>query len=141
MTVGKFISEITAMYGEFTTEGMKKAVINRISALSDHNRDKLFDTYCRTIPGTFKPDLKNVLDCMDKAGIRPEEKPHTCICCGNTWTSTQIECPRCYYSRDCGDPEQYRKEMSNRKAAVARLMAEVFANKIMRNAGGTNERR
>jgi hypothetical protein len=136
MTSVQFVVEIENMYGAFTSEGMKKAVINKLSGLAENQIHKLFDTYCRTIPGTYKPDLKNVLDCMDKAGIRSDEKQRTCICCGNTWTSTQIECPRCYYSRDCGDPELYRKEIGNRKAAVARLMAEVFANKIMRNVGG-----
>lgn len=139
MTVIQFVVEIETMYGAFTTEGMKKAVMNRLRDFSEKQIDKLFETYIRTIPGTYKPDLKNVLDCMEKAGIRPEEKPKTCICCGSKWTSTQIECPTCYYSSDCGNTEVYRKEISNRKAAVARLMSDLMKNRVMRKPGGYDE--
>mgnify|MGYP003293069644 CR=1 FL=1 len=111
MTGATFISEIISLYGEFTSEGMKRAVLARISELSDRQRDKLFDTYIRNIPGTYKPDLKNVLDCMDKAGIRPGEKVRTCEACGKSWSSTQMECPACGYTRECGDPDAYRREM------------------------------
>lgn len=139
MTVIQFVVEIETMYGAFTTEGMKKAVMNRLRDFSEKQIDKLFETYIRTIHGTCKPDLKNVLDCMEKAGIRPEDKPKNCICCGNTWTSTQVECPRCSYSRECGNPETYRSEIQNRKAAMARLFADLMTNKLMRKPGGYDE--
>lgn len=139
MTTQEFVNQLQDLYGPFTTDGMMVAVMKRISPLSDTQRDKLLETYVRTVPGTYKPDLKNVLDCMEKAGIRPEEKPKTCICCGSKWTSTQIECPTCYYSSDCGNPEVYRKEISNRKAAVARLMSDLMKNRVMRKPGGYDE--
>ena len=139
MTASDFVCEIESLYGEFTSEGMKMAVLKKLTQISEKNISKLFDTYCRTIPGIYKPDLKNVLDCMEKACIKPEDKPKNCICCGNTWTSTQVECPRCGYSRECGNPETYRSEIQNRKAAMARLFADLMTNKLMRKTGGYDE--
>lgn len=140
MTVMAFITEIESMYGNFTSEGMKKAVASRISKLSESQLDKLFETYIRLIPGTYKPDLKNILDCMDKVGIKPEAKIKCCASCGHKWQSTMIECPCCSYTEAEGDPKQYYYEFINdcgrfnRKAVKQMLQEFAFKSKFKEGA-------
>jgi hypothetical protein len=111
MTTQEFVNQLQDLYGPFTTDGMMVAVMKRVSPLSDTQRDKLLETYVRTVPGTYKPDLKNVLDCMEKACIRAADKMKTCISCGHKWSSTHFECPACGYTKDDGDPAKYRLEV------------------------------
>lgn len=134
MTTQEFVSQLQDLYGPFTSEGMKIAVMRRISVLSDSQRDRLFEAYIRNIPGTYKPDLKNVLDCMDRAGIKPQEKKRVCPSCGYSWSSTSSCCPSCCYSSDQGDPEAYHYEFTHGKGRFNRekitRMMEEFANNI-----------
>lgn len=110
MTTQKYIQAIVSMYGDFATEGMGRAVVNKIQQLSDTQRQKLFDVYCRTVPGNFKPDIKTTLEAMDRAGIVPGEKSHSCSCCGYKWVGTSYICPICNYSESDGDPREYYNE-------------------------------
>lgn len=111
MTTAEFIKGITELYGDFATPGMAKAVINKVQPLADRQRDKLYDTYTRTVPGNFKPDLKAIIECMDKAGIKVETQ-RTCPACNYAWSSTSIDCPRCAYMPEDGDPLAYYDEWS-----------------------------
>lgn len=123
-----FLTEIQSLYGSFNTEGMMRAVAARISPLTDSQRDRLLDVYCRTIPGNWRPDLKCVMQCMESGNIRPPEKVKGCASCGHRWTSTQVECPVCCYTQDEGDPIQYHHEFVNdcgrfNRKAVQELLA------------------
>ena len=111
MTTNEFMISLIDLYGPFTSEGMAKAVIAKLQPLADRQRLKLFDVYIRTVPGNFKPDLKTILDCIDKAGIKIE-KQKTCPACHYAWTGTMYECPRCAYMHTDGDPADYYKEWS-----------------------------
>ena len=124
MTASDFVCEIESLYGEFTSEGMKMAVLKKLTQISEKNISKLFDTYCRTIPGIYKPDLKNVLDCMEKACIKQDEYVKQCLSCGHKWTSTQVSCPYCGYDKTCGDPEEYKRDI---ESGIGQFNREAFA--------------
>ncbi len=113
MNTEKFLWDLQDMYGPFPTEGMMRAVAGRISPLTDSQRGRLFEVYCRTVPGNYRPDLKNVLHCMELGNIKPLDKSKRCASCGYRWTSTQVECPVCSYMPDEGDPVQYHYEFVN----------------------------
>ena len=128
MTTNEFIQNLTDLYGEFTSTGMAKAVITRIQPLADRQRDALFDVYVRTVPGNFKPDLKTILECIDKAGIRTE-KQKICPACNYAWSSTMYDCPRCAYIPSDGDPRIYYKEWSEGYGRFNRMaINELLAN-------------
>lgn len=135
MTVVKFLSELQSIYGDFTSEGMQKAVFSRVSALTDTQRGKLFDIYCRNIPGVYKPDLKNILQCMEIGGITPPEKKKVCPSCGYKWSSSSVECPNCCYTKEEGDPRQYNHEFVNdcgrfNRKAVQELLSNMHWMKV-----------
>lgn len=129
MTTQEYIQNLVSMYGDFTTEGMGRAVVEKIKQLTDSQRQKLFETYCRIIPGNFKPDIKATLEAMDKAGIIPGESTRTCASCGNKWVGTSYCCPRCNYSKEDGDPIAYCNEWLNGTGRFNReQMAKLFEN-------------
>lgn len=135
MTVVKFLSELQSIYGDFTSEGMQRAVFGRVSVLTDAQRDKLFDIYCRNIPGVYKPDLKNILQCMEIGGINPSEKKSVCPSCGYKWSGTAVACPNCCYTKEDGDPRQYNYEFMNdcgrfNRKAIQELMSKVRWRKV-----------
>ena len=111
MTTPEFLTQITDLYGDFATTGMARAVANKLQQLSDRQRDRLFDVYIKTIPGNFKPDLKAVIECIEKAGIK-QENQRTCEACSYAWSSTSHDCPRCGYTKEDGDPVAYYHEWS-----------------------------
>ena len=129
MTTQEFVNQLQDLYGPFTTDGMMVAVMKRVSPLSDTQRDKLLETYVRTVPGTYKPDLKNVLDCMEKACIRVADKMKTCVSCGYQWNSTAVDCPTCGYHKSWGDPVEYQREL---KEGMGKFNREVLAELLKR---------
>lgn len=132
MTTAELIQRITEMYGDFATPGMAKAVINKVQPLADRQRDKLYDTYTRTVPGNFKPDLKAIIDCMDKAGIKVE-KQRTCPACNYAWYGTMHECPRCAYTPTDGDPLAYYDEWANGKGRFNRIAIQDLLRNMQRD--------
>lgn len=130
MTTGQFILDIQNLYGDFPTQGMMKAVADRLAPLTDRQRSRLFEIYIRSIPGNYKPDLRNIMQCMEMGNISPAAKSKRCDSCGHRWTSTQVECPVCSYTPEEGDPKQYHYEFMHdcgrfdRKAA-RELIAQI----------------
>lgn len=113
MSVQDFIHRLVEVYGDFVTEGMAKEVARIINKLAPRQREKLMETYLKLVPGNFRPDVKNIMFCMEQAGIRPCEIQKECPACSMRWASTAIECPRCGYDKNMdGDPLQYNKEWS-----------------------------
>lgn len=142
MTTNEFMTSLIDLYGPFTSEGMAKAVITRIQPLADRQRDALFDVYIRTVPGNFKPDLKTVLECIEKAGIKTE-KQKVCPSCNYAWSSTSVDCPRCAYMPTDGDPKVYYKEWSEgygrfNRMAINELMAS-FGKKLQNKSSSVQK--
>lgn len=130
MTTNEFITSLIDLYGPFTSEGMAKAVVTRIQPLADRQRDALFDVYIRTVPGNFKPDLKTILECIEKAGIKTEKQKY-CPACNYAWHGTMHECPRCAYMPSDGDPKVYHKEWSEGYGRFNRMAI----NELLSNFG------
>lgn len=122
MTPKDFITKIINLYGDFTTPGMAKEFYDIISKYSGQQLERLMSEYIRSVPGIYKPDVKCILECIDRLGVKVEVQTKHCLCCGWIMDSKADMCNRCGYSPEYNLLE-YQQQLAINQEKIAKLLA------------------
>lgn len=111
-TVNDFMTALTDYFGPFSNKTVALDIATEAGYIKPADLDKLLRQIKITIPASWTPDLKSVIEAIKAANIETMMLPgiqKECPVCGNHWKTTGV-CPNCAYAGKAdGTPEEYRQ--------------------------------
>jgi hypothetical protein len=138
-TVNDFMTALTDYFGPFSNKTVALDIATEAGYIKPADLDKLLRQIKMTLPASWSPDLKSVIEAIKAAKIETLMLPgieKECPVCGNRWKTTGI-CPECAYAGPAdGTPEEYRAWWESWKAGnephygVAKTLADLYQSKV-----------
>ena len=118
MKISEFLDDLEKYFGVIRNQ-IKDDIASELRYIKPNDLPGLLTDLKRSIPATWTPDIKTVIESIRRLKIQPLLDPYkerVCPVCGATWSHTGL-CPTCAYNPDSdGSPEQHRQFLEDFRA-------------------------